>query len=987
MVRSPLTDPLRSLADAWLGAVRTPRRQVVVALAALAILVALLVARQGTTRARLGAAGGLGALAALVVAGAILERRVWRDPAKVIDRLAGRVDPDRARRALRALTLLGDDGDVRDEGTSAELARLHVARTLAALPADRVADGARRLGRGFAIAATIVGVGALGLAMLRAWSVLEGADVLFARHGIAPASMQWLEEDETELRARPPDYLHQEEHRYASFARLALPRGTLLTFRGSPLHANRRLLLTDGASEVPFVDDGAGRVVARWPLVDTVTLRVVARFGDVIIGEPKATEVTSIADLAPVVLLEGAPRQIHLASCVSGDPTGCGQQGDAADGDGSDIRIRYEATDDHGLREVHLVLRSGTREERRVLARLDGETRYDRGGHSLRARDPFLKKSHAPVEVRVEAKDNDPLTGPKWGVSEAITIIPPDVGEPEARRLDALRKLRDALVDSLAWRIGHDVPREAAPRRAFLADERRAIEDDSERLETALTATYAGVRIPLRLQAMMRGQVRKLRDAVDAESKAPSAATHANVVKASEKLVLVVDAVVHGLAVRDARDAARQLADVADDLALGASQMARSNERDRGSVRMEASAHILGGGAKSMRRFGELGRDLGGIIDGDLSRVARAKSASDFFHGELAARDLAARLRQPDPSFGGGGGGGRSGRGGGESGGGRGTPGDEGGEPDEAQRAFNEAAQELERLAQDHAGQMNKVEQALNGAQSDEELKAMLEEAKKHAQSVRDAAKPLPSVGGGSDSWTSKGSAAKEHAEQMAKSLEQGSPADAVQSGHNALNALEEAKRIAARERWFGDHDSDSEKKIEDAKKKLEGEVKWAEQQLEALRKKAAERASKQLSQQGDEEEGMADRASKLGEKGRDTAGLPQPALESLDDAEKAARQAAQALKRGDAERAMEHQREAQRKLEMAKQALGEGQEEGQKSEGDDGPAALDHADIPKADAHKGPEEFRKRVIKGLGQPSSGRLKDAVRRYAEGLLR
>jgi hypothetical protein len=987
-VRSPLIDPLESLADAWRGAVRTPRRRAILAVSALAILVALLVARQGTTRARIGAVCGLGALAAMVFAAAVVERRVWRDPARVIDRLAGRVDPDRARRALRALTLLGADGDVRGDGTSAELARLHVARTIAALPAERVSEGARRLGRALAIAGAVFGLAALGLLVARAWSVLEGADVLFARRGVAPVAMQWLDPEETELGARPPDYLHQEERRYAPFAHLALPRGTLLTFRGTAVHPNRRLSLTDGESEVPFVDDGADRLVARWPLAETVTLRVVARFGDVVIAEPKETEVTSIADAAPMVVLEGAPRQIHLASCVSGDPKGCGQDAADADGDSNgDIRIRYEATDDHGLREVHLVLRSGTREERRVLARLDGETRYDRGGHALRARDPFLKKSHAPVEVRVEAKDNDPLTGPKWGASEAITIIPPDVGEPEARRLDALRALRDALVDSLAWRIAHDVPREAGARRTFLDGERRGIEDDSERVETALTATYAGVRVPLRLQAMLRGQVRKLRDATLAEAKAPATAAHANVIKGSEKLVLVVDAVVRGLGVRDARDSARQLADVADELALGASQMARTGERDRGSVRMDASAHILAGGAKSLRHFGELGRDLGGIVVGDLSRVARAKAASDFFHGELAARDLAARLRQPDPSFGGGGG--RSGRGGGESGGGRGTPGDgeEGQEPDEAQRAFNEAAQELERLAQDHAGQMSKVEQALNAAQSDEELKAMAEEAKKHAENVREAAKPLPSVGGGSDSWTSKGSAAKEHAEQMAKSLEQGSPADAVQSGHNALNALEEAKRIAARERWFRDHDSDSEKKIEDARKKLDAEVKWAELALETLRKKAAERAGKQLAQQGDEEEAMAERASKLGEKGRDTAGLPQPALESLDDAEKAAEKAAQALKRGDAERAMQHQREAQRKLEMAKQALGDGQEDGQKGEGDDGPSALDHADIPKADAHKGPEEFRKRVIKGLGQPSSGRLKDAVRRYAEGLLR
>lgn len=42
---------------------------------------------------------------------------------------------------------------------------------------------------------------------------------------------------------------------------------------------------------------------------------------------------------------------------------------------------------------------------------------------------------------------------------------------------------------------------------------------------------------------------------------------------------------------------------------------------------------------------------------------------------------------------------------------------------------------------------------------------------------------------------------------------------------------------------------------------------------------------------------------------------------------------------------------------------------------------------IPNAREHKGPEEFRRRVVRGLGQPASGALKDAVHRYAEGLLR
>ena len=38
--------------------------------------------------------------------------------------------------------------------------------------------------------------------------------------------------------------------------------------------------------------------------------------------------------------------------------------------------------------------------------------------------------------------------------------------------------------------------------------------------------------------------------------------------------------------------------------------------------------------------------------------------------------------------------------------------------------------------------------------------------------------------------------------------------------------------------------------------------------------------------------------------------------------------------------------------------------------------------DIPSADAHKGPEDFRRRVTKGLSEPASGRLKADERRRA-----
>jgi len=943
--------------------VRAPRRRAVIAAASLATTVALLVARTGTTAGRLGALAILVVTAAIAITLRVLEARVFRDPARTIQRVAGGVEPELAGRAIRSLSLLRPEAA---RGASAELAELHVRRALAALPHEGVMKGASRLG--FLLGAVAIGFVVTNVAACAAnpWSVIEGFDVLVSRGGVAPLGMAWLADPQ--LRARPPDYLHLEENRVTAYEDVELPRGTLLTMRGTPVHGGRRLLLTDGTAEVPFVDDGTGQVVARWPLAETVKLRVVARFGDVVIPDAQDTDITSIPDRVPEVTLEGAPRRIVLA----------GEE------DSSEIPIHYQATDDHGLREVHLVLRAAAREERRVLARLDGETRADRGGYTLRASDPFIKKSHAPIEIRVEAKDNDPITGPKWGASDAITVVPPDVGEPEARRLFALARVRDLLVDTLAWRIGHPVPTEAKERREYLDRERRFEDAAAALLESTVATSYAGVRLSGRLAAMLKGRMRKVEEAVSNEARSPGTKAHEAVVKATERIVLVVDAVVQGQGVKDTRDVAKELADVADELAASGALAQKPADKARAVQRMDAAAMVLDGGGHAMKKLGALGRDLGEIVEVDLLRIKRARTTDDLPHTVLAAQDLAARLRQPDPSFGARGG--RPSHAGGESGGGRGAAGGGGeGEGSDVEQAFNEAAQELEKLAAEHAGHVGKVEQALAGGTSDEDLKALTEEAKKHAQKVRDAARPLPTVGGGSDSWTSKGAAAREHAEQMAKALEQGNVSDAAQSGRNATAALEEAKRAAGRERWGRFGDGAPEKTLDEARRSLEVELKWAEDKLEELRKQAAKRAGPELRDDGETESKLAEKAQAIAKKGRDQEALPPGALEALQGAEQAAREAASALKQGDAERGLRRQRDAQQKLEMAKDALGDG--DGEHGDGEDRASNQDHAEIPKADAHKGPEEFRKRVIKGLGQPSGGRLKDAVKRYAEGLLR
>jgi hypothetical protein len=962
--------PLDDLAQTWSLRVMGARRRAALCAFALVAVAALLWARHGSIEARSVAAGSLllpllGWLIARQV-----EERVWKSPERVIARVVGPVDAERAGRALRALTLQGSDGAPAHPGSSPELIRLQIARTIAELPRARVAVAADRLGRRFGLAALVLGGAAAALFIWSPWRVLEGGDVLASVRGVAPIDVVWFED--LEISARPPEYLHEEERKVRAYGSVALPRGTLLTLTGRLVHPGRSLAISDGTSEVPFVDDGKGGVVARWPLADSVTLRATVRFGDVVVREPESTQVTSIPDSPPTVILEGAPTKILLAT---------------ERGDGS-IPIRYEAEDDHGLREIHLVLRSGVREERRVLAHLDGETRSDRGGHVLRARDPFIKKSHAPVEVTVEAKDNDPVTGPKWGTSAAIVVVPPDVGAPAAERLRALRKVRDAVVDDLAFRLSHPVPTAA-----FFAEERER-EGSAERLlDSTLAGTYAGVTIPARLQAMLRGQARKTREALNKDARAPGTRTHLALLTATEQFVLVVDAIVSGLGQSDTRSACRELAEVAEDLALGAAQMQRPADRERGSLRMETSAQVLAGGGRSIVTLGALGRDLGEIIENDLLRVARAKGADDLVHAEIAAQDLAARLHEPDPSFGARGRPG--GRAGGESGGGRGTHEDDPSKLDDAEQAFNLAAAELDHLTADHAAELGKVEQDLRQGTEGADLKGLAAEAKKHAETVREAVSGLPTSSSPGGPWSAKGRAARESAEAMARALDQGNPNDAASTGRAALDALEEARRTLESERPFGpfgpasDAPNLARKTLGEARQKLAPEVKWAEEQVARLRKKAADRKAAELSEDADEERKLAERAGELGREKEGLDALPGSAIAPLEQAARAGEEAASALKRGDVDQALERQHEAQHQLEMAKEALGSDTGEEGNGEGDGDKSSLERVDIPNADADKGKdaEQFRRRVLRGLSEAAGGRQKEAVRRYAEGLLR
>ncbi|XXX76891.1 DUF4175 family protein [Sorangium sp. So ce134] len=940
---------LRSL---WDAEVDPSARRALTAAAFAGLFGAAHVARVGSPLARGLAGAGLALLLAALVARAVVARRRRGDARRTVREIVGRTDEALGDATLRALSLV-DRAAADDRVGSPELAGLHLRRLLGRASRARILARAQQAAARWASAGLALGVAALAAAAIDPPRVVEGLDVLAARGGEAPLDLPWLED--VEMMAAPPEYLHEGTEVLLPFATTMQPRGTVITMRGRPIRAGRALVLTDGGAEVPFVDDGKGGMIARWTLGDSTTLQVAARFGQVRVRQADAQRVVSIPDDAPRVTLEGAPRTVRLL-------------------DEPSIPLRYEITDDHGLREVDLVLRAGAKEERRVLSRPAGDAKIDRGGYELRARDPFFRRTYVPIEVRIEARDNDPIEGPKWGRSEAILVIPPQVGEPEARRYVALAKARDALTDLLADRIGQRTP-DAGGAAAHAAHEAEVQATAKAEVERALSGDYGGLRVRGRIASLARGQLARLDEALAAERKSTTRAAHQKLLDETEGVLLAFDAGLRGLGVRDARAVAQRLADVADE-AAAAAELLRGEGREGGEVRLEAAVTVLGGGGAELRKLGELGLDLGEIVASDLRRIARARGAGDWAHAELAARDLAARLRRPDPSFGGGG------RGGVESGAPRGGP--DPGDASSADESVAQSERELEELARDHAAETNAVAEELMRASRPEDVAALREEAKRHAEAIREAVRDLPQPGGAPGSAESAAAAGREQAEAMAGALEQGRIEEAVQSGQGASRSLGEAKRLGAQGGGFFPEERAGREAAE-AQQALAGELAWAEEALRRLRQAASERAREGLSRSSQREGSLADRARELRRRGeRGDGRMPEEMLERLDEAEQAMRDAQRALSEGDGEQGNERQRDAQRLLEMSR-SDDQGQDGDAESEGSRDMARK--ADIPDKDKHKGPEEFRRRVLEGLGGASEPRLRDAVKRYAEGLLK
>jgi hypothetical protein len=434
-------------------------------------------------------------------------------------------------------------------------------------------------------------------------------------------------------------------------------------------------------------------------------------------------------------------------------------------------------------------MRSGVREERRLLSRFDGETKVERGGHVVTARDAFLRGMFLPISVTIEARDNDPLDGPKWAASPAIVVLPPEVGQPEAERLAALTNLRDELVDLLKWRIeaghgrsernGQDEKPEAR-----LKEARSKLDAFEADVAAALVTTYSGLSVQRGIAALVRGQMDKLRG----KQSDPDERT-------IEDVLLAVDVTVSAAGSRDAVEVAKRLSAVAEEAATGA-RIAREPERGQGGLeRLDGALGAVERGVVHLSTLGALGKDVGAVGIADAARIRRSRDAKDYFHAELAALHLAARLRRPSPSFGAQSSGSQRSSGGVESGSGKGNPNDDLPPPSTADQDFDRASNAMSELTEAHEATLHGVESAMDEARQSEPTEAEKREAKRLAEDIRRAVDPLPLPGQEFGTPRAGAALAREHGNAAAHALDDMSLENARDSADNAISALDQAEQ------------------------------------------------------------------------------------------------------------------------------------------------------------------------------------------------
>lgn len=927
------------IARAFRRPLRFPRRLFWITILLLSFLGFTLLARFGVSWARVTAGLGLGLTLVLTFVFSRRARKRWQDSLRSLFLSLRLWDEERARQAVRALRTyrrLESSPDPAKTRESRDLARVHVNRVLDAIPIVEIEKMSQRLRRRRLWLVVPILFTSLLFVWLRPLLLLEGIDVLFARKGVGPFPIAYV--SDLRVTAELPAYLDGAGKKRALASEVvAVPQGSEVEVRVIPRVTGRKLVLTDGMKEVPLVSDGQGGLVARWSATDAAMLRVATRLGEVLLYDGNATLLAPLEDKAPKVRLAGAPARKQLEEV-------------------EEVLLEYLAMDDHGITQVDLVIQSGQRVVREELARLDGQKTIYQGVHRLPPDHEILLRAFLPIRVTIEARDGNTATGPNWGASEAIVLLPKPLGQEVADRHRSLRDFRRALTQYLALDL-----RAAHLTRTGAEEARKAAQGELQgAFENLKNELGKSAHVPVNTLAFLEAQLEALtRKGAERSS--------------SEAVVLAADTLIEDIGSREAKELAEDLGSAVEEIAVQAREIRHNPEGIRASGLQDL---VMGAelGAAELREVGSLGLDLGAVAAGDLGRIKRNLQAKEYGRAEVAALHLAERLKRATPSFGSKGGAVESGMPSSSSSG----SGESDAPPSSAPSEFQELAKEVDQLAQESAEELSELEKMLRDARRAAEADFQAsDELKEATEELRRALRSLPNNAAVPGSARSEAASARGHGEAMVEALDAQDLAEAVERGMDAKEAIERARKLTEKQSWV---DPTS---IDEAGAALDRALKEAERAKKELSARQAGQMDKSLAERAARERELSRRAEELAARGRKPdAPLPGASIEALKRAARLLEEAAKEMDAGRGEQGAERASEAQSELERA---LPESEAAaGRRAGGSEGEGEMSRdGSVPDEEKDRA-RDFRQRVEKGLGR-GSGRLSPAVRRYAEEL--
>jgi hypothetical protein len=386
-----------------------------------------------------------------------LVRTAWSDEAAA--RTVGRDEPALRSDLVSSVELSRERSDVQATGRfSLALLDAHVARTaerarsvnLARVVPDRFA----RAGALAFLAVALLS----GVALLAA-PVAKGYGRLFASAAEAPAPVDPITGD-VELTYVYPAYMKREPRTVSGTGgEIRAPKGTEVKLR---TRADRKVEAAEiavefGSSLSPTGGEGRGEGGAAskgGPPVRRVALAVGAGrdlSGRLVVEEGGSYRFRFL-DRRGRAIAEGPPIPVAVEPDAYPEARITSPDRAIEVDAGAVVRIEWQAEDDVGLSEVALVLRGPDGEERRRALRSGADVRRDGGTHDLDLRPERLDEGEE-LAYFLEVADGDQISGPKKSVSETHHVKVYSEAEHRRQVLEKARQVFEELVVLLADRL------------------------------------------------------------------------------------------------------------------------------------------------------------------------------------------------------------------------------------------------------------------------------------------------------------------------------------------------------------------------------------------------------------------------------------------------------------------------------------------------------------------------------------------------------